>query len=107
MLTAGVDIGSLATKAVILSADQHEVLAAVRTASGARPPEAGRRALDEVLAQAGVERGEVRMTVATGYGRESLRFADSTVTEITCAARGAHLLDARTRTVVDLSLIHI
>ncbi len=42
------------------------------------------------------------MIVATGYGRESLEFADSTVTEITCAARGAHLMDPRTRTVVDI-----
>jgi predicted CoA-substrate-specific enzyme activase len=42
------------------------------------------------------------MVVATGYGRESLGFADSTVTEITCAARGAHLTDPRARTVIDI-----
>lgn len=42
------------------------------------------------------------MVVATGYGRESLAFADSTVTEIMCAARGAWLSDPRTRTVVDI-----
>ncbi|MGI5818469.1 MAG: acyl-CoA dehydratase activase [Armatimonadota bacterium] len=102
MLTAGVDIGSLATKAVILDPSGCRVVAAVRIPSGARPPAAGRSALEQALAAAECTREDLQMIVATGYGRDSLDFADSTVTEISCAARGAHLIDGRTRTVVDI-----
>jgi predicted CoA-substrate-specific enzyme activase len=102
MLCAGVDIGSLATKAVILDPSRREIVASARVPSGARPPEAGRRALEQALAGADCELEDLAMVVATGYGREALEFADSTVTEITCAARGAHMLDPRTRTVVDI-----
>jgi (R)-2-hydroxyacyl-CoA dehydratese activating ATPase len=102
MLTAGVDIGSLATKAVVLDTSRPGIRAAVRIPSGSRPPKAGRSALEKVLAAAECRLGDLAGIVATGYGREALDFADSTVTEITCAARGAHRIDARTRTVVDI-----
>ena len=102
ILTAGVDIGSLATKAVILDARDRSIVAGVRIHSGARPPEAGRRVLEQALAEADCTHEDLEAIVATGYGRESLDFAASTVTEITCAARGAHFVDPRTRTVVDI-----
>jgi predicted CoA-substrate-specific enzyme activase len=102
ILTAGVDVGSLATKAVILAHPAQRVVAAVRIPSGARPPEAGLEALEQALASAECILENLAMVVATGYGRDSLKFASSTVTEISCAARGAHMLDARTRTVLDI-----
>jgi len=102
MLTAGVDIGSLATKAVVLDSSGPRVVAGVRIASGAHPPTAGRAALEQALTLAECTIEDLSMVVATGYGRESLDFADSTVTEITCAARGAHTTDPRTRTVIDI-----
>lgn len=102
MLTAGIDIGSLATKAALLDPSGPEVVAGVRIPSGARPREAGRRALQQVLEAADCTIDDVQLIVATGYGRESLNFTHSAVTEITCAARGAHMIDPRTRTVVDI-----
>ncbi|MFO8080979.1 MAG: acyl-CoA dehydratase activase [Armatimonadota bacterium] len=102
MLTAGVDIGSLATKAVVLDTSRPRIVATVRIPSGSRPPKAGRSALEQVLAAAECTLEDLAGVVGTGYGREALDFADSTVTEITCAARGAHMIDERTRTVVDI-----
>jgi len=102
MLSAGVDVGSLATKAVILDASRGEIVAGVRIPSGASPQSAGGRALEQALAEADIDIESLSAIVATGYGRESLRFAHSTVTEITCAARGAHMLDPHARTVVDI-----
>lgn len=102
MLSAGVDVGSLATKAVILDASRLRIVAGVRIPSGASPQDAGTRALEQALTEADIDIESLRSIVATGYGRETLSFAHSTVTEITCAARGAHMLNPHTRTVVDI-----
>ena len=40
--------------------------------------------------------------VTTGYGRTAISDGDKSITEITCHARGAHFLDPRVRTVVDI-----
>ena len=42
------------------------------------------------------------MVVTTGYGRENIGFGNSSVTEITCHAKGAHFLDPSARTVIDI-----
>ena len=40
--------------------------------------------------------------VATGYGRNAVRFADTTITEITCHARGVHHLAPEARTIIEI-----
>jgi predicted CoA-substrate-specific enzyme activase len=55
-----------------------------------------------VLKDAGVRRRDVSRTVATGYGRQIVPFADLTVTEITCQARGVRRLFDGVRSVVDI-----
>jgi len=40
--------------------------------------------------------------VATGYGRNTVDFADTTITEITCHARGVRHLVPDARTVIDI-----
>ena len=87
MITAGLDIGSVATKAVILRGGEVAGHALVRT--GADPAPAARRALDGAAAQAGITPDEVGRVVATGYGRRTVDFADEVITEITADARGA------------------
>jgi (R)-2-hydroxyacyl-CoA dehydratese activating ATPase len=88
MLTAGIDIGSVATKAVVVR--DGEVVGRSLIRSGAAPGAAASEALDAAAAEAGVERGEIGRIVATGYGRRSVDFADDVITEITAGARGAH-----------------
>lgn len=102
MLTAGVDTGSLAAKAVIFDSEVGTVVGSACLATGADPAAAGMRALQMALEDAEVSIARIAATVATGYGRGVLPTADWRVTEITCAARGAHLLDAGVRTVIDI-----
>ena len=102
MLTAGVDIGSLTTKAVILRAADSEVLGSALQPTGWRPKQAGCQVLAQALEQAELARADLDTVVATGYGRVSLPEADTTVTEVSCQARGIHLLLPQVRTIVDI-----
>jgi len=99
-LFVGVDIGSLTTKAVAYSPSGIIVTAMIPT--GVIPEKSGREILENVLASADVSRKEVNAVVATGYGRITAEYADKTITEITCHAKGAHYLHASTRTIVDI-----
>lgn len=100
MKTAGLDIGSLTAKAVIL--ENGEILATSLVMTGHSSKLAGERAMDEALKAVGLSREEIGLLVATGYGRLSVDFADDCVTEITCHARGASFTHPETRTVIDL-----
>ena len=51
---------------------------------------------------AGVAGDAVAYTVATGYGRISVPFADKQITEISCHARGVHHLFPNAKTVIDI-----
>jgi len=99
MLTAGIDIGSTATKAVLFDG---EVRGSAMVPTGWDPKEAGLAAYRQALEAAGIAEGAVRCIVGTGYGRVSLPIFDRRVTEITCHARGAFHLFPGTRTVVDI-----
>jgi predicted CoA-substrate-specific enzyme activase len=70
--------------------------------TGANVKRAGQRALDEVLAASGVDRQQIGFVVGTGYGRYKIEAGDTQVTEISCHARGAHVLFPDTRTVIDM-----
>ena len=47
-------------------------------------------------------RSRVSAVVATGYGRNTVRFADTTITEITCHARGVHHVAPDARTIIEI-----
>lgn len=100
MTTAGIDIGSRTTKAVLLN--QKEVLARrLELTTWARADQA-QKLLNQLIAQAGLERSQVEAVWVTGYGRVSAPFADGQATEITCHARGAHFADSSISTVIDV-----
>ncbi len=99
MITAGIDVGSSATKAVIFN---EKVLSWTVIPTGWNPREAGAEAFRRALKKAEIMRSEVGRVIGTGYGRISLPFIDQKVTEITCHARGAAYLFPDTRTVIDI-----
>ena len=81
MLYAGIDIGSTASKAVVMNDGKDEILARKLMPSGWN----GRETAETLLAwllSLGCAREELRIT-ATGYGRVSVPYADDTLTEIT------------------------
>ena len=99
MYSAGIDIGSVATKGVIYNG---AVLASVIIPTGWSPRDASRLALKMVLDKTGISHDAVKTIIATGYGRVSADFASRSVTEITCHARGAFALHPGIRTVLDI-----
>lgn len=97
----GVDSGSTSTDAVVVDGDG-AMVASVIVPTGSKATESARRAIDQVLGQAGISRDQVTLAVATGYGRESIPDMDTSITEITCHARGAHALCPEAMTIVDI-----
>ena len=100
MFYAGIDIGSTAAKAVLMDGEKTEVLARRVVPSGWN----SRQTADEILTwllSLGHGREELRIT-ATGYGRVSVPYADSALTEITCHGKGAAFLGGPDLTVIDI-----
>ena len=97
---AGVDVGSLATKSLIIR--DGEIAGHAIIPSGHNSEESGLTALAQALDNAGLERSEVTHIVSTGYGRITASYATKTVTEITCHAKGANYLFPNVRTIIDI-----
>lgn len=97
---AGVDIGSLGTKSVVLVDGEIAGYSIIPT--GINTEENGTTALNNALENAGLKREDLKYVVATGYGRISAPYADKTVTEITCHAKGAHYIHPKTKTIIDM-----
>lgn len=99
-LCAGVDAGAGTVKAVILR--DGSILGYSIMPSGARMALSARSVLERAAQKAGISPENLDYIVATGWGRESITFANKTVTEITCHAVGAHLLIPDARTIIDI-----
>lgn len=97
---AGIDVGSLTAKCVLIGKNGMYAYAVMDT--GTKPDKAGEIIFGQALNKAGAKKSNVRYSVGTGYGRISLSFVDMVVTELTCHARGAHFLDPAVRTVIDI-----
>jgi predicted CoA-substrate-specific enzyme activase len=102
MLTAGIDAGSRTIKAVLWDGETCAVLAQGILDQGVEQEALATRLLAGLLEARGLRRADVGRIVATGYGRNLLGFADTTVTEITCHARGVRQLAPGVRTVIDI-----
>jgi predicted CoA-substrate-specific enzyme activase len=100
MITAGVDIGSLTAKAVVLG-DEGIAGYCVMT-GGSDVTAAAERVLATALESAGVRHADLAAIVATGYGRAKVPLAGKSVTEITCDAIGTHFLVPGARLVIDV-----
>jgi bzd-type benzoyl-CoA reductase Q subunit len=101
MVTAGVDIGSTSTQAVILLDGKLYAYANMRT--GSNSPNSALEAMNRAMEGTGLTLEDLRFTVGTGYGRVNVPFAHKSVTEITCHARGANYLYGPTvRTILDM-----
>lgn len=98
--TAGVDIGSTASKAVVIV--DGEVKSSIVGPSSVNPARTAEEIYARCLDAAKVRRDEVNYVVGTGYGRALVPFARKNISEITCHGRGAHHLLPSARTVIDI-----
>ena len=99
--TAGVDLGSTYTKAVVLDSD-HTVVGRAMRPTGFRLGEIGGETLAAAVADSGLSPDDVAYVVTTGFGRHQMAEAHTHVTDLTAAARGATLLFPGTATVLDV-----
>ena len=99
--TAGIDVGSTYTKAIVLREDGTIVGRAVEP-TGFRLREAAASTLASAVAEAGLAPSDIKYTIATGFGRHQADRVDLRVTDITAAARGARFLFPGTRTILDV-----
>ncbi|UQK61590.1 acyl-CoA dehydratase activase [Ezakiella coagulans] len=98
MKHVGIDIGSTASKVAIMDDDKREILYTKLLPSGWNSRETGEEIKKWIES---LNLGDVGI-VATGYGRISVPYADKTVTEITCHAKGALFLNPKDMTVIDI-----
>jgi (R)-2-hydroxyacyl-CoA dehydratese activating ATPase len=102
MICAGIDAGSRAIKVVLFDTAGARLLAAVIADQGVEQPRLAAALFERALQEAALDRSQVAGVVATGYGRSAVAFADTTITEITCHARGVHQLAPAARTLVEI-----
>ncbi|MDR3088638.1 MAG: acyl-CoA dehydratase activase [Desulfobulbaceae bacterium] len=110
MITAGIDIGSVAAKAVLFDHDTGRVLARRSQPSGYDHAETVRDLLAATATKAGIESGTITALGATGYGRMAAKntpaftgkSAARVVSEIRCHAKGAHFLCPEVNAVIDI-----
>lgn len=98
MYTCGIDVGSVSTKVVILGKKDNKIASYVIAPTGSDGKNAAIKALDDSLKKAGLTDNEIEATVATGYGRINIPFADQNITEISC-----HTLQVKT--IIKFTLI--
>ena len=100
MISVGIDIGSITAKAAIL--DEGQLKGTFFQGTGYDARKAAEAVMQKVLAISGYDKSNVDIVVATGYGRKSVSFADKTITEISCHAKGANWIFPTVHTVLDM-----
>jgi bzd-type benzoyl-CoA reductase Q subunit len=100
-VTVGVDVGSVSSQAVIMTDGQIYAYGNKRT--GSDSPDSARKALKYALQVTDMPEDRMDYCVGTGYGRVNVPFADRSLTEIACHARGAiFIYGKQVRTVLDV-----
>lgn len=100
MITAGIDVGSTTTKAVVLR--DNGVYSFSLRPTGIDITEAAHGALTEALEKIHLSFEDIDRIVSTGYGRISIPFSTGAITEITCNAAGVHYFYPKASLVVDI-----
>lgn len=96
----GIDIGSTASKCVIMNANKEiiskEIVGLGTGTKGAQV------AIDTALEKAKLKLEDISKIVSTGYGRNSYKEADKTVSELSCHAKGGVYIFGNVRTIIDI-----
>jgi bzd-type benzoyl-CoA reductase Q subunit len=101
IITAGVDIGSVGSKAVIMTDGKVYSWSVMRT--GSNSPDSAKKVMNWALNGTGLKLEDIDYIVGTGYGRVNVPMAHRALTEIACHAKGAnHIWGPTVRTVLDV-----
>ncbi|MEW5908725.1 MAG: acyl-CoA dehydratase activase [Thermodesulfobacteriota bacterium] len=100
-LYGGVDVGSSRTKVVILDSEKRLIGFDVRK-SGTDFSATAEESLQVSLKMAGKDKDEIVQTISTGYGRNNVRYASDSRTEIGCHAKGCYHYFPMAITIIDI-----
>jgi bzd-type benzoyl-CoA reductase Q subunit len=101
VITAGVDVGSVGSKAAIMI--DGDIYSWGITRTGSNSPESAVKALNWALEDTGLRTSDLSYIVGTGYGRVNVPMANKAITEIACHAKGANYIwGPSVRTVLDV-----
>jgi bzd-type benzoyl-CoA reductase Q subunit len=101
VITAGVDVGSVGSKAAIMI--DGDIYSWGVTRTGSNSPESASKALRMALEDTGLRTEDLKYIVGTGYGRVNVPMANKAITEIACHAKGANYIwGPSVRTVLDV-----
>ena len=100
-ITAGIDVGSVGSKAAVMLDGELYSWAIMRT--GSNSPDSARKILDWALEGTGITEKDIQYIVGTGYGRVNVPMAKKAITEIACHGRGAsYIWGPKVKTVLDV-----
>ncbi len=100
-ITAGIDVGSVSSQAVVVCDGKLFGYSSMRT--GSNSPDSARNAIKAVIEKCGMTLDNIHFVVGTGYGRVNVPFAHKAITEIACHARGANFMGGSAiRTILDM-----
>lgn len=102
MISIGIDAGSRATKIVVIDRDERQIVAKGAVSQNVHSEEIAMQLLESLLAERKIDRKDVQGCVATGYSRNSIAYADKTITEITCHGKGVFTSLPEARTIVEI-----
>jgi len=102
MICAGIDAGSRAIKIILIDTENMQIIAKGLSDQGVEQDKLTLALFERVLKKNGIDKKDVAAIVATGYGRNAVSIADTTITEITCHAVGVHNLVPDAMTVIDI-----
>lgn len=100
-LFVGADVGASRTKVVVLDSGKKIVGHCVKI-SGTDFTSTANLCLDASLKMSGAEESDIAKTISTGYGRKNVSFANDTVTEIGCHAKGCYHYFPTAISIIDI-----
>jgi predicted CoA-substrate-specific enzyme activase len=100
MIVAGIDVGAISTKTVILNDSQFVGWNIMDT--GLYPRQAAVNSLQLSMKQANIAYNQIQHIVATGHGRKTVDFASMVKTEIMACAKAAKQILTTSRIIIDL-----
>lgn len=101
IISAGVDVGSVSSQAVVMVDGKLYAWSSMRT--GSNSPDSARNAMAWALDGTGMQVDSIHFIVGTGYGRVNVPFAHKAITEIHCHARGGTFMYGdKVRTILDM-----
>ena len=100
MIYVGCDVGSLTGEAVIIKDDSIIRYEIIRVRP--RPEQTALEVTKKALTEAKMSFDDIDYCVSTGYGREKIPFAQSSISEISCHGRGAQWANPSVRTIIDI-----